>query len=104
MISSMRKNADKNVRSEAGKNTEKKHSRTVRKTLTIDGDLAIEIQNLVIENGSRDEKIVVNNLLRLGLISARQQRNQAKQFTLPAFDKGIGEISRADLNKLLDEV
>lgn len=81
----------------------KKHSRTIRKTLTIDGDLAIEIQNFVIENGT-DEKVVINNLLRLGLISEQNRRIKSARFKLPSFDKGIGKISRAELNKMLDEV
>lgn len=38
-----------------GITTNKKHSRTIRKTLTNDGDLAIEIQNFMIEK-SADEK------------------------------------------------
>lgn len=83
--------------------TNKKHSRTVRKTLTIDGDLAREIQNFVIEKGS-DEKVVINNLLRLGIISEQNRGSQAKPFKLPSFNKGIGEISRAELNRMLDEV
>ena len=83
--------------------TDKKHSRTVRKTLTIDGDLAIEIQHFVIEKGA-DEKTVINNLLRLGLISEQNRATKAERFQLPSFNKGIGEISRADLNKTLDEV
>ena len=83
--------------------TDKKHSRTVRKTLTIDGDLAIEIQNFVVEKGA-DEKTVINNLLRLGLISEQNRRTATARFQLPSFNKGIGEISRAELNKMLDEV
>lgn len=82
---------------------DKKHSRTVRKTLTIDGDLAIEIQNFIIEKGA-DEKTVINNLLRLGLISEQNRGTKAARFRLPSFNKGIGEISRAELNKMLDEV
>lgn len=82
---------------------DKKHSRTVRKTLTIDGDLAIEIQNCMVEKGT-DEKTVINNLLRLGLISEQNRRTGAARFQLPSFNKGIGEISRAGLNKMLDEV
>ena len=82
---------------------EKKHSRTVRKTLTIDGDLAIEIQHFVIEKGA-DEKTVINNLLRLGLISEQNRGTEAARFQLPSFDKEIGGISRAELNKMLDEV
>lgn len=81
----------------------KKHSRTVRKTLTIDGDLAIEIQHFIVEKGA-DEKTVINNLLRLGLISEQNRQTTAARFQLPSFDKGIGEISRAELNKILDEV
>lgn len=83
--------------------TSKKHSRTVRKTLTIDGDLAIEIQNFVVEKGA-DEKTVINNLLRLGLISEQNRGTKAARFQLPSFDKGIGGISPAELNKMLDEV
>ena len=83
--------------------TDKKHSRTVRKTLTIDGDLAIEIQNFIIEKGA-DEKTVINNLLRLGLISEQNRGTKAMRFRLPSFNKGIGKISRAELNKMLDEV
>lgn len=82
---------------------DKKQSRTVRKTLTIDGDLAIEIQNFVIEKGA-DEKTVINNLLRLGLISKQNHRTKAVCFQFPSFNKGIGKISRAELNKILDEV
>ena len=58
---------------------DKKHSRTVRKTLTIDGDLAIEIQNFVIEKGA-DEKTVINNLLRLGLISEQNRLTKSVAF------------------------
>lgn len=82
---------------------DKKHSRTVRKTLTIDGDLAIEIQNFVIEKGA-DEKTVINNLLRLGLISEQNRGTKTERFQLPSFNKEIGEISPAELNKMLDEV
>jgi hypothetical protein len=82
---------------------DKKHSRTVRKTLTIDGDLAIEIQNFIIEKGV-DEKTVINDLLRLGLISEQNRQTKVERFQLPSFNKGIGEISRAELNKMLDEV
>ena len=83
--------------------TDKKYSRTVRKTLTIDGDLAIEIRNFVVEKGA-DEKTVINNLLRLGLISEQNRQTKTARFQLPSFNKGIGEISRTDLNKMLDEV
>lgn len=83
--------------------TNRKHSRTVRKTLTIDGDLAIEIQNFIVEKGA-DEKTIINNLLRLGLISEQNRQTKAARFQLPSFNKGIGEISRAELNKILDEV
>lgn len=54
------------------KTASKKHSRTVRKTLTIDGDLAIEIKNFTIEKKA-DEKTVINDLLRLGLISEQNR-------------------------------
>jgi len=82
---------------------DKKYSRTVRKTLTIDGDLAIEIKNFTIEKKA-DEKTVVNNLLRLGLIVEQNRQTGAERFQLPSFDKGIGEIVKAELNKMLDEV
>lgn len=87
----------------AHKTADKKHSRTVRKTLTIDGDLAIEIQNFTIEKKA-DEKTVINDLLRLGLISEQNRATKAARFGLPSFDKGIGEISPAELNRMLDEV
>lgn len=83
--------------------TDKKHSRTVRKTLTIDGDLAIEIQNFIVEKGA-DEKTVINDLLRSGLIFKQNRQTEEALFQLPAFNKGIGEISSAELNKILDEV
>ena len=85
------------------KTADKKHSRTVRKTLTIDGDLAIEIKNFTIEKKA-DEKTVINDLLRLGLISEQNRATEAARFELPSFDKGIGKIPRAELNKMLDEV
>lgn len=86
------------------KTADKKHSRTVRKTLTIDGDLAIEIKNFTIEKKA-DEKTVINDLLRLGLISEQNRGGtKAARFGLPSFDKGIGEISYAELNKMLDEI
>ena len=58
---------------------DKKHSRTVRKTLTIDGDLAIESKNFTIEK-KEDEKTVVNNLLRLGLIAEQNRQTGARRF------------------------
>ena len=88
---------------ESKKGAVNKRSRTFRKTITLDGDLAQEISAYVIERGS-SEKIVINSLLRIGLIhekSAREER--PTEFVLPSFPKGIGDISRQELNAMLDE-
>jgi len=82
----------------------RKRSRTVRKTITMDGDLASEVSSFVMEKGS-SEKIVINNLIRVGLIHERQQAEQKNnEFSLPSFPKGIGDLSRQELNALLDEI
>ncbi len=81
-----------------------KHSRTVRKTITLDGDLADEVSFFVLEKGS-SEKIVINNLIRVGLIHERKQAEQKNdEISLPSFPKGIGGLSRQELNALLDEI
>ena len=81
-----------------------KRSRTVRKTITLDGDLAREVSSVVMEKGS-SEKIVINNLIRVGLIQEKQQAELKNiEFSLPSFPKGIGGLSRQDLNALLDEI
>jgi len=80
-----------------------KRSRTVRKTITLDGDLAQDIGSFVIESGST-EKMVINNLIRIGLIHEKERGEQRNKFSLPSFAKGIGDISRKELNALLDEV
>lgn len=83
---------------------ETKRSRTVRKTITLDGDLAQEVSAFVMERGS-SEKIVFNKLIRVGLIHEREQTHQqGNNFSLPSFPKGIGDISREELNALLDEI
>lgn len=79
-------------------------SRTVRKTITLDGDLAQDISSFVIEKGA-SEKIVINNLIRIGLIHEKEQAERKdNEFSLPIFPKGIGKISRQELNALLDEI
>jgi len=80
-----------------------KRSRTVRKTITLDGDLAQDISLFVIEKGS-SEKTVINNLIRVGLIHEKQRAERKGEFSIPSFPKGIGEISRKELNALLDEI
>ncbi len=80
-----------------------KRSRTVRKTITLDGDLAQDITSFMIERGS-SEKVVINDLIRSGIIHERTQSRKQKEFALPSFPKGIGEISRKELNVLLDEI
>jgi len=81
-----------------------KRSRTVRKTITLDGDLAQEVSSFVIEKGS-SEKIVINNLIRIGLIHEKAKAEQTNvEFSLPSFPKGIGNLSRQELNRLLDEI
>ncbi len=86
------------------KGSTRKRSRTVRKTITLDGDLADEVSFFVLEKGS-SEKIVINNLIRVGLIHERKQaEKKTKEFSLPSFSKGIGGLSRQELNALLDEI
>ena len=81
-----------------------KRSRTVRKTITLDGDLASEVSSVVMEKGS-SEKIVINNLIRAGLIYEKQQAERTdNEFSLPSFPKSIGGLSRQKLNALLDEI
>jgi hypothetical protein len=80
-----------------------KRSRTVRKTITLDGDLAQEVSSFVLEKGS-SEKVVINNLIRIGLIHERQAERTNSEFSLPNFPKGIGDLSRQELNTLLDEI
>ncbi len=80
-----------------------KSSRTVRKTITLDGDLAQDISLFVIERGA-SEKTVINNLIRVGLIHEKARSEQKNDITLPSFPKGIGKISRKELNALLDEI
>ncbi len=83
--------------------TARKRSRTVRKTITLDGDLAQDINSFVIEKGS-SEKVVINDLIRIGLIQEKKQAERKSDFSLPSFPKGIGNISRKELNALLDEI
>ena len=81
-----------------------KRTRTVRKTITLDGDLAQEVDAFVIEKGS-SEKIIFNKLIRIGLIREKEQaQEEAAPVSLPSFPKGIGDISRRELNALLDEI
>lgn len=81
-----------------------KRARTVRKTITLDGDLAQEVNAFVMEKGS-SEKIIFNKLIRIGLIREKvQAQEEAAAFSLPSFPKGIGDISRRELNALLDEI
>lgn len=81
-----------------------RRSRTVRKTITLDGDLASEVYAFVLES-DESEKTVINNLIRSGLIYERQTASKkTKEFSLPSFPKGIGGISRRELNAMLDEV
>ena len=87
-----------------GKKKETRRSRTVRKTITLDGDLAQEVSAFVMEKGS-SEKIIFNKLIRVGLIHEKEQAQQhVNNFSLPSFPKGIGEISGQELNALLDEI
>ena len=81
-----------------------KRSRTVRKTITLDGDLAREVGSVVMEKGS-SEKLVINNLIRVGLIYEKEQAAlKNSEFSLPSFPKGIGDLSCQELNALLDEI
>lgn len=86
------------------KSSKQKRSRTVRKTITLDGDLAAEVTSFVLESGA-SEKVVINNLIRSGLIHEKQYAARVNEgFELPCFPKGIGGISRQDLNAMLDEI
>ncbi len=92
------------VRADEKKESGRKRSRTVRKTITLDGDLAQEVSSFVIEKGS-SEKVVINKLIRIGLIHEKEQaQEETNVFSLPSFPKGIGDISRQELNTLLDEI
>lgn len=80
---------------------ETRRSRTVRKTITMDGDLASEVHSFVLEN-DESEKTVINNLIRSGLIyEKRFASGKNEEFSLPSFPKGIGGISRRELNAML---
>jgi metal-responsive CopG/Arc/MetJ family transcriptional regulator len=86
------------------KKLKKPRSRTVRKTITLDGDLASEFDTFVLESGL-SEKIAINKLIRLGLIHEKElAERKNSEFSLPSFPKSIGKISRRELNTLLDEI
>ena len=91
------------VKAGTNEKSERKRSRTVRKTITLDGDLAQEVSSFVMEKGS-SEKIVFNKLIRIGLIHEKENQGKINEFSLPSFPKGIGDISREELNALLDEI
>ncbi len=86
------------------KGATEKRSRTVRKTITLDGDLADEVSFFVSEKGS-SERIVINNLIRVGSIHEKKQAEQkTSELSLPSFSKGIGGLSRQELNTLLAKI
>lgn len=80
-----------------------KHRYSVRKTLTIDGDIADAISNLVKKQRGK-EKEIVNELLRKGLTLTQKKESQPlfEPFAFSAkLQKGI---SPEDLERLLDEI
>ena len=80
-----------------------KNRRSVRKTLTIDGDVADAIENLLKEGHSK-EKVIVNDLLRKGLtlVNRNDRLPLFKPFAFKAkLRKGV---TLEDLERLLDEI
>jgi hypothetical protein len=85
-------------------NTSVKHRHSVRKTLTIDGDLADAIQEQLQQSANLKEKDVVNRLLRSGLNAERELKNRPV-FKLPVFTGGLRKgITPEKLEELLDEI
>lgn len=81
-----------------------RYARTVRKTISLDGDLAEMVATFVIEQ-SISEKNAINRLIRTGLLEEREKAGRVRSpHKLPSFSKGIGDISRQDLNAMLDEI
>lgn len=81
-----------------------KNRHSVRKTITIDGDLADAIDNLVKNSKTKKEKAVVNDLLRKGLATHREAVNQPQR-KLRSFASELRPgVTAADLEKLLDEI
>ena len=76
--------------------------RSVRKTLTIDEDVAEAIKDRLKKTNLK-EKIVVNDLLRKGLSVVKGEHR--KPFELVTFPSGLCEgVTIEDIERLLDEV
>ncbi len=81
-----------------------KNRRTVRKTLTIEGDIADMLAAKAAET-NLSEKTLVNDLLRKGFQVADSLLARPRQFELKTFKTGLRpEITPERLEELLDEV
>ncbi len=79
-----------------------KNRRTVRKTLTIEGDIADMLAAKVAET-NLSEKTLVNDLLRKGFQVANNLLTRKEQFELKTFKTGLRpDISPERLEELLD--
>lgn len=85
---------------EAGKFS---HRRSIRKTLIIDGDVAEAIEDRL-KTTNLKEKIIVNDLLRKGLMVVKEEKSR-KPFELVTFPSGLQEgVTSEQIEKLLDEI
>jgi hypothetical protein len=81
-----------------------KNRRTVRKTLTIEGDIADMLAAKVAET-NLPEKTLVNDLLRKGFQVIDSLLARPRQFKLKTFKTGLRfDITPERLEELLDEV
>lgn len=81
-----------------------KNRRTVRKTLTIEGDIADMLAVKAAET-NMSEKTLVNDLLRKGFQVNDSLLVRQQQFQLKTFKTGLRpEIAPERLEELLDEV
>jgi hypothetical protein len=81
-----------------------KNRRTVRKTLTIEGDIADMLAARVAET-NLSEKALVNDLLRKGFQVNDDLQLRPRQFELKTFKTGLrAEMTPERLEELLDEV
>lgn len=81
-----------------------KNRRTVRKTLTIEGDIADMLAAKIAET-NLSEKALVNDLLRKGFQVNDGLLTRSRQFKLKTFKTGLrSDITPERLEELLDEV
>ena len=76
----------------------------MRTTLTIDDDVAVNLERLQEKDRDRSFKEIVNETLRRGLNAPNAKRNK-KRFKVKAFALGLREgLSLDNIEELLDQV